>query len=311
VPFALLPIATMTMTECLNNIFVYDMTYLGFVGNYVVILLLYFLVFALSGSIKISMIVLTPVFYGFALAHAYLANFRGTPFIPMDFLSVTTAINVGSTYDYTPTDIMITGTLLFIFLMVLAFKVATPKFKLITKIIARVFTGSLFLILAGVFYFTSFFADMGIKPDFWNQTRGYRNYGFVYNFVCNTKYLYMSTPQGYDPNDIQGFVDKETDKNENKVPITENAPNIICIMNESLADLSVLGEFTTNEDYMPFMHSLTENTVKGNLYVPVLGAGTSNTEFEFITGHTTAFLPAGSSARTEATICRVLPPTAG
>ncbi len=294
--FALIPIATMTMTECLNSIFIYDMTYLGFMGNYVVILLLYFLLFALSGSIKISILSLTPVFFGFALAHAYLANFRGTPFIPMDFLSVTTAINVGSTYDYTPTDIMITGALLFIFLMVLGFKVSTPKFTLVTKIITRVFTGAVFLIIAGIFYLTSIFADMGIKPDFWNQTRGYRNYGFVYNFVCNTKYLYMSTPPGYDPNDIQGFVDKETDKTENKVPITENAPNIICIMNESLADMSVLGEFTTNEDYMPFMRSLTENTVKGNLYVPVIGAGTSNTEFEFLTGHTTAFLPSGSNA---------------
>ena len=67
-------------------------------------------------------------------------------------------------------------------------------------------------------------------------------------------------------------------------------------MNESLSDLQTLGDFTVNEDYMPFMRSLTENTIKGNLYVPVIGAGTSNTEFEFITGHTTAFLPAGSNA---------------
>ena len=67
-------------------------------------------------------------------------------------------------------------------------------------------------------------------------------------------------------------------------------------MNESLADLQVLGDFTTNQDYMPFMHSITENTVKGNLYVPVIGAGTSNTEFEFLTGHSTAFLPSGSNA---------------
>ena len=67
-------------------------------------------------------------------------------------------------------------------------------------------------------------------------------------------------------------------------------------MNESLSDLSVLGNLTTNEDYMPFMHSLTENTIKGNLYVPVIGSGTSNTEFEFITGHSTAFLPSGSNA---------------
>lgn len=67
-------------------------------------------------------------------------------------------------------------------------------------------------------------------------------------------------------------------------------------MNESLSDLKVLGSLETNEDYMPFMRSLTENTIKGNLYVPVIGAGTSNTEFEFLTGHTTAFLPSGSNA---------------
>lgn len=67
-------------------------------------------------------------------------------------------------------------------------------------------------------------------------------------------------------------------------------------MNESLSDLQVLGNFTTNEDYMPFLRSLTENTVRGNLYVPVIGAGTSNTEFEFLTGHSTAFLPSGSNA---------------
>ena len=37
--FMLSPIITMTMTECLNNIFIYNMTYLGFLGNYVVILI--------------------------------------------------------------------------------------------------------------------------------------------------------------------------------------------------------------------------------------------------------------------------------
>ena len=54
--------------------------------------------------------------------------------------------------------------------------------------------------------------------------------------------------------------------------------------------------FETNKKYMPFLNSLKEDTIRGNLYVPVIGAGTSNTEFEFLTGHTTAFLPSGSNA---------------
>ncbi len=72
--------------------------------------------------------------------------------------------------------------------------------------------------------------------------------------------------------------------------------NIICIMNESFSDLSVAGNFTTNIDYMPFWNSLTENTVRGSLCVPVFGSMTSNTEAEFLTGDAMALLPFNSNA---------------
>ena len=295
--FFLMPIVIMTMTECLNRVFIYDMTHLGFIGNYLIILLFLFIMFAFTGSLRVAILSVNTVFFGLALAHAYIVSFRSTPFIPMDFFSITTAANVGSTYDYTPTDIIVTGTLLFIFITVFAIKLKTPKFKLLTRILTRSFMGAFFVVVFVIFYFTDIFAKAGIKPDFWNQTRGYRNYGFVYNFVCNTRYLFMSAPSGYDHTEISGLVQSLIDGDEEQQkPDTSNSPNIICIMNESLSDLSVLGDFETNEDYMPFMRSLTENTVKGNLYVPVIGAGTSNTEFEFLTGHSTAFLPSGSNA---------------
>ncbi len=295
--FLLMPIITMTMTECLNNIFIYNMTYLGFFANYMVILLLQFLIFAISGSFRISLLIVNAICYGFALSHCYVMQFRGTPFIPMDFFAITTAANVANTYNYTPTHTIIIGTLIFIFIVVVGIKTNTPNYSIITKIISRTFMGTFFASLMFLFYFTSIFANAGVKPDFWNQSRGYRNYGFVFSFFCNTKYLYMNEPSGYDADSVGDYVSSTVDKDETPViKPTGNEPNIICIMNESLSDLSVLGEFTTNQDYMPFMHSLTENTVKGNLYVPVIGAGTSNTEFEFLTGHTTAFLPSGSNA---------------
>ena len=295
--FILSPIITMTMTECLNNIFIYDMTYLGFLANYLVILLLLFLIFAFCGSFRVSLLITNTVCYGLALAHCYVVLFRGTPFVPMDFLSITTAVNVANTYNFTPTHTVIIGSLIFIFLTVIGIKIKTPKYTAVTKIVSRTFMGTFFVCLICLFYFTSIFANAGVKPDFWNQSRGYRNYGFVFSFFCNTKYLYMTEPNGYNAETIGDYVSSTVDKDEPAViKPSGNEPNIICIMNESLSDLSVLGEFTTNQDYMPFMHSLTENTVKGNLYVPVIGAGTSNTEFEFLTGHSTAFLPSGSNA---------------
>ena len=74
-------------------------------------------------------------------------------------------------------------------------------------------------------------------------------------------------------------------------------PNIIVIMNEAFSDPSVLGDFTTNEDYMPFVHSLldgADNTISGHLNVSVKGGNTANTEFEYLTGASMAFLPYGS-----------------
>ena len=290
----LLPILTMTMTECLNGFFIYDMTYWGFLGNYIVILLLYFLVLIFSGSIRLAVIIINTILFGLAVAHAYLMGFRGTPFIPMDFLSVTTAKNVANTYDYTPPYNVLIASLLFIFILVIGCKIKVPKYKTVTKVILRGLMTVFFVTLMSLFYFTNVFTDLGVKPDFWNQSRGYRNYGFVFSFFCNTKYLYMSVPNGYYAADVGKFVKEKVE--EEPIKPEGDTPNIICIMNESLSDLNVLGPVDTNEDCMPFIHSLTENTIKGNLYVPVVGAGTSNTEFEFLTGHTTAFLPSGSNA---------------
>ncbi len=62
-------------------------------------------------------------------------------------------------------------------------------------------------------------------------------------------------------------------------------------MNESFADLSVIDKFSTNIEYMPFFKSLKENTVKGNLHVSIFGATTPNTEWEFLTSNSMAFVP--------------------
>ena len=72
-------------------------------------------------------------------------------------------------------------------------------------------------------------------------------------------------------------------------------PNIILIMNESLADFSKLGKVNYNQDPLSYMHSLKDNTISGLDYVSVFGAGTSNSEFEAMTGNTMKFFPSGSN----------------
>ncbi|MCO7155060.1 hypothetical protein NIA73_18590 [Anaerobutyricum hallii] len=70
-------------------------------------------------------------------------------------------------------------------------------------------------------------------------------------------------------------------------------------MNEAFSDLSVINEFSTNEDYMPFIHSLKKNTIKGSLYMSIFGSGTCNSEFEYLTGNSMSFLQNGIIAYTQ------------
>ena len=113
----LMPFVTITMTECLNDVFIYNMTYLGFLGNYLLVIIMYFIVFALSGSLKLSYLIVNPILFGLGVAHSYIMDFRGTPFLPMDFLSAKTAAGVANTYNYTPTYKIMTAAMIFIFII--------------------------------------------------------------------------------------------------------------------------------------------------------------------------------------------------
>lgn len=65
-------------------------------------------------------------------------------------------------------------------------------------------------------------------------------------------------------------------------------------MDEAFSDLSVWGDFETSEEVMPFFKQLQQEAVGGEVYVSVKGGNTANTEFEFLTGNSMAFLPTGS-----------------
>ena len=75
---------------------------------------------------------------------------------------------------------------------------------------------------------------------------------------------------------------------------TTKKPNVIVVMNESFADLKAVGDLQVSQDYMPFFRKLTKNTIKGYTYSSVFGGNTANSEFEFMTGNTLAFLPDNS-----------------
>ena len=65
----------------------------------------------------------------------------------------------------------------------------------------------------------------------------------------------------------------------------DDPPNIIVVLSESFADEAWLRQYLDlNCELTPFYNQLIENCRRGRLYVPKLGGGTSETEFEVLTG---------------------------
>ncbi|MCR5499162.1 MAG: LTA synthase family protein [Acetatifactor sp.] len=111
---------------------------------------------------------------------------------------------------------------------------------------------------------------------------------WVYEFY-NSRIV---APSGYDPEMTDRiFAKYEATEEYDEAQIPEN---IIVIMNESLADYSLIGNTDLKADPLPFIHSMSENCVKGKLAVNVFGGNTANSEFEFLTGNALYFMPWGS-----------------
>ena len=232
----------------------------------------------------------------FGLVNHYVMEFRSTPFVPWDILSVNTAASVAENYDFTPSGRVILVSILF---LALIFCVRFLRFRSEWKLYARMISAALVVLVLCVFVNALQNDDFKTKhylypflftPAYMTQVNG-----MLVTFAMNLEYIAVDRPADYHAEDAKETL--ETYESSDTAENTEDLPNIIVIMDEAFSDLSVVGDFETNEDYMPFVHSLeqgNDNTVTGYLNVSVCGGNTANTEFEFLTGNTMAFLPAGS-----------------
>ena len=126
----------------------------------------------------------------------------------------------------------------------------------------------------------------------WEQKGSYQN-GYLLNFVLSIRDSFVQKPEHYSKDLIRNLENKyESTKNSAE----EEKPAVIVIMDESFADFRVLGDLNTNQEVMPFIDSLEENTIKGYALSSVFGAKTPNSEWEFLTGNSMAYLPSGSVA---------------
>lgn len=123
-----------------------------------------------------------------------------------------------------------------------------------------------------------------IASYFANIAQGYADYGFVYGFSSSVVGVGMDKPEDYSKETIEAINTLVDSASEETTVTAQNAPNIICILLESFCDPEEIKFLELSKDAVPTFHFLEENFSTGYLTVPVVGAGTANTEFEILTG---------------------------
>ncbi|MBQ8208946.1 MAG: LTA synthase family protein [Clostridia bacterium] len=245
---------------------------------------------------------LTVLFCGLVgIAEYAVMSFRSQPIMPWDLLSFGTAMSVVGDYKFEFSKKIIWLIVGFLLITVLAFLLCRAKIKLKTKIGIKIAVRLLCILLcipmlagyASAAQNENFQDEARYYPYLFTPTAVYKYNGFYFSFISLLKYMNVDEPEGYDAVKLQAAADEIETGEASDAPDVEN-PNVIVIMNESFSDLSVLGDYGYEKDCMHFIDSLTENTIKGQAYVSVKGGNTPNSEWEFLTGNTMAFLPSGS-----------------
>jgi phosphoglycerol transferase MdoB-like AlkP superfamily enzyme len=266
--------------------------------NIVLFELLAWILFGITGSGRWALRVLLLVSMLFGITNHYVMLFRSTPFVPWDVYSIRTAYSVVGNYDFTPDVRMVLVTVSFVAVMLLLhfLRVEVHGKKRLAALGATVLPVVLLAVFAGRLQDEDFQTEHHLYPYLFTPSYMTKVNGMGVTFVMDLAYMKIDRPEGYSAQEAAALLesygaDAAVDG------MADGYPNIIVIMDEAFSDLAVLGDVDASEDYMPFLHRMqqgAENTVTGWLNVSVCGGNTANTEFEFLTGNTMAFLPGGS-----------------
>ncbi len=294
--FLLCPLFSYVMAEVLNNNNPFTSLELWRAAWnlvwYIALLLFFWLVSGLRRSLGCA---LAAIFsWGFALVNHYVLRFRGTALFPIDILSWRTAANVADAYDFTPDGRM---AIAFGILAVYLLCVGLSREKKPRRASWHLWAPAS-VVLAGFlfcYFCTGLLPHFNIYAEQWLTQKN----GFIFNFMTALRYSFATEPEEYELEDIEqfklDFIEELSNQPAQPEPETEPV-NIIIIMNESWADLSVYENYSASADTMNNINSLEENTVSGYLYAPVAGGGTANVEYEVLTGNPYIFLPGGTVA---------------
>ncbi|MCR5294353.1 MAG: LTA synthase family protein [Lachnospiraceae bacterium] len=244
-------------------------------------------------SVSIGMVLGSLFFLIWGIANYYVLAFRSIPLQYIDFFSIRTAMNVAGNYEFKMSWQIVTA--VSAALSAASLYINGGLLRVFQKRAGKAAVRGAALLLAFLFYGllfrTDFLADQGIWLRDWHPQYTYKRFGMEAGFFAFAKASNPRVPEGYSKERVEEIIEESLAQEKEEEPERVLPENIIVVMNESFSDLSIYPLLKTKEEVMPYFHSLSENAVKGNLLVSVVGGTTANTEYEFLTGNSCMLSP--------------------
>ncbi|MBR2001204.1 MAG: sulfatase-like hydrolase/transferase [Firmicutes bacterium] len=216
---------------------------------------------------------------------------RITPFTINDFDVVQTGLGVLPNY-FTGAELaaMGGGLLAATFLLVIVFFKApkTGQRKIVRG--AVIMALCLAMMFSGI---QNMMENGNLSNVFHSLGDAYKKFGFSYCFASTWLNRGVEMPPDYDEDRMNGILASLKEAQSGEGVSSEDIPNVVYVQLESFMDPQYIQWLECSEDPVANWNKLKESGSSGFLTVPVVGAGTSNTEMEILTGMKIQFFGPG------------------
>lgn len=212
------------------------------------------------------------------ITNTVLLSLRPLPISFSDFRLAGEALNMMKLYfNIYEILLIVFGMLAVLFALVWVF-IKAPQFECEMKKSLSAFI-PLFILLLAMTVILGIFDFFPRKDETPNEF--YERNGFAYNFFKSARATGLYTPEGYSDDSLAAFMEEIDGLS---AEVQDERPNVIVLQLESFFDMTWMHGVSLSEDPVPNFRKLKDEGASGYLYVPSYGGGTSNVEFEVLTG---------------------------
>ena len=246
------------------------------------------------------------------IAQHFVVEFKGASILPSDLMALGTAAAVSGGYDYQ----ISTGVVMGMAAMGLGWAAAAwlgmptrrPVYERRVMRFIRIGINVLaaFAVVVGgtvAFERVDFVRDLGLSNNYFSTKDIYQVQGFSASFAHLASTMRVEQPEGYTSSQAENLEAQYVAEYEQtrgaaqerldaEHQFNETKPSIVAIMNESFTDLSIFDGLGVGYEGPVRFKSVSDALLMGSVTPSNYGGGTCNSEFQFLTGFSSAYLGA-------------------